>query len=196
MFKFHSNMRPEQKEELERKVHQIKEDNLRVLADKKNQNGNKVLPRFVEDIKVNVAREIEEFARNLMGNEGKMGHHYLAEPEHAPTTTHKLTFHSQVEDPKRKKIFEETKTHIRELVDVKEKKLPSFEEEDLRHMTIPTQPPKTIFNARSFSDQNNDNVMELTRQRQLQEEHEMRERLEEQRRIDEELLQKKLFEEE
>jgi len=51
-------MRPEQKEELERKVHQIKEDNLRALAERKHQNGDRVLPRFIEDIKVNVAREI------------------------------------------------------------------------------------------------------------------------------------------
>ena len=99
-------MRPEQKEELERKVHQIKEDNLRALAERKNQNGNKVLPRFVEDIKVNVAREIEEFARNLMGDiEAKPHHHHPAEVEQH-TATHKLTFHSQIEDPKRKKIIE------------------------------------------------------------------------------------------
>jgi hypothetical protein len=57
-------------------------------------------------------------------------------------------FHQYLEDPKRKKIIEETKTHIRDYIEVKDKKASSFEEDDIRHITHPTQQPKLISNVR------------------------------------------------
>lgn len=156
LFKFHANMRPEQKEELERKVHQIKQDNLKVLAEKKTQNGNKVLPRFVEDIKVNVAREIEEYARNLMEKQEDR----QVEP------TQKFNLSGLTEDAKRKKIIEETKSHIKDIVEVKEKKA-SFEEEDFRqYSTHPTQKP--VF-GRVQESADKALAEELTRRQQLEE---------------------------
>lgn len=75
----------------------------------------------------------------------------------------------------------------------------SFEEEDIRHITHPTPPPKSVFGglrSQIESAHSEDHNMEAMRQKQLQEEHELRRRLEEQRRLDEENLQRKLFEEE
>lgn len=84
------NLRPDQMEELEKRVNQIKETNLRALAEKKQANGNKVLPKLIEDMKANVAREIEEFARSYIEQES--AEQTIPEPAR-PKPTIQPTFH-------------------------------------------------------------------------------------------------------